>query len=265
MGAGWHLSLTRRLALDGLSIGGYVFGAYSLTFYRPDGWIVAPDLEAYLRAGSDFLAGWPVYILHVGQAAAFSYSPPWVLIAAALTFLPPLVVQSAMALGSLAALRYVVGSWRAVGWTLWWPITTISLVSGNIDLFIAAAMVAAWRGRPELLALFGLAKIAPFLGLPIHAWRRSIVVVTLAVAVTVPWWHLWPEWIGYLFSQPGVPNYAVPVPWWARLPFALGLVALRRPWASAAAVVVGMPFLYLFTTMEAFAVLRLWHDEHRRQ
>jgi hypothetical protein len=185
-------------------------------------------------------------------------------VAALLTWLPPLLVQTLISLGSLAALRYVVGSWRAVGWTLWWPITTISLISGNIDLLIAAAMVMAWRGRPGWLALFGLAKVAPFLGLPLGSWRRCAVIVGAAVLATAPWWHLWPEWLAYLIGQPGVPTYALLVPWWLRLPVALALVALRRPWASAAAVVVAMPYLYGFTTMEGLAVIRLWADGRRR-
>jgi hypothetical protein len=249
--------LAKRLLLDGLSIGGFLFGLVAILFYRPEGLIVAPDLAAYLRAGHDFLAGAPVYISQVGEAGAFSYAPPCVMLAAALTFLPPLLAQLFISLASVAALRYVVGSWRAVGWSLWWPVTSIVIISGNIDLIIAAAMVAAWRGRPTALALMGLTKIAPLLGLPPRSWWRSGLRIAAVCVLTLPWWHLWPEWVGYLLSQPANPTYALAIPWWMRLPVALGLVAMRRPWASAAAVVVGMPFLYAFTTMELLAVLRI--------
>jgi len=48
-----------------------------------------------------------------------------------------------------------------------------------------------------------------------------------------------------------------------RLPFALALLLVRRPWAPALAVVVGMPSLWLGTLVILIAPIRLWYDGRR--
>jgi hypothetical protein len=252
---------SRRYAiLDALSVTGYGFAVWSVTVLRPNGLTVA-DPAGYLRAGHALISGTPVYLYVVGDQLAVSYAPPWIVLFAALTLLPPLAVQIGLMAANFAALRYVAGSWRAVGLALLWPPTITFLLSGNIDLLISAAIVLAWRGRAWPLALFGLAKLGPILGLPPSRWREAAVALGLAFLVTLPWVFLWPQWVTYLVTQPpGVQNGLV-LAWCYRLPIAIALaVVIRRPWASALAVVVGMPSLYPPTSMEGFAVIRLWFD-----
>ena len=250
---------------------------------------LGPDLEAYLRAGTALLQGDPVYVGQIGDRLNFPYAPPWAVIAAALSLLPPLVVQAGVVGLDLVAMRYVAGSWRGVGWFLLWPLTVFVISAGNIDLLIAAAIVLAWShharawsdapGRgPSLasfsrvapLTLMAFAKLAPILALPPRRWREAALAALLCLAITLPVLGLWPEWIAYLSRQPTAIAITPPwVPaWYWRLPLALLLAALgsfvlRRPWLSALAVVVAIPSIYLSTTVILAAPLRLWWDERR--
>ena len=279
----------RELVLWAGAIAGYVFGAFAfVTIEASVGgqWFrTGPDLDAYLRAGHDLLDGAPVYVGQIGEATNFPYGPPWAVIAAALALLPPLVVQAAIIVVDLVAMRYVARSWRGVGWILLWPLTAFELSAGNIDLLIAAAIVLAWAGaaragaaragaavearRVGLLVLVSFAKLAPALALPPARWRGIAVTAAVCLLVTLPVLHLWPEWIAYLLRQPASIAISLPVgPWYLRLPVALVLAAsgsliLRRPWLSALAVVVAMPSLYLSTTVILIAPIRLWLDGRR--
>ncbi|HXR26933.1 MAG TPA: hypothetical protein VN771_03645, partial [Candidatus Baltobacteraceae bacterium] len=213
-------------------------------------------------------------------------------IAAGLALLPPLLVQAAIIVLDLAAMRYVARSWRGVGWILLWPLTAFELSAGNIDLLIAAAIVLAWAGvarrdapgpgptpsgrpvdevrRVGPLVLVALAKLAPTLALPPARWRGAMVALAVCVLVTLPVLHLWPDWFAYLARQPSSIAISLPVgPWYLRLPVALVLAALgslvlRRPWLCALAMVVAMPSLYLSTTVILIAPIRLWLDGRRR-
>ncbi|HTS15456.1 MAG TPA: hypothetical protein VMH24_07295 [Candidatus Sulfotelmatobacter sp.] len=266
----------RELVLWAGGIAGFVFGAFAfVTIEASVGgqWFrTGPDLDAYLRAGHDLLNGNPVYVGQIGEATNFPYAPPWAVIAAGLALLPPLLVQAAIIGLDLAAMRYVAGSWRGVGWILLWPLTAFELSAGNIDLLIAAAIVLAWAGsraRVEPLVLVALAKLAPVLALPPARWRGAIVALAVGLLVTLPVLHLWPDWFAYLARQPSSIPISLPVgPWYLRLPVALvlaglGTFVLRRPWLSALAVVVAMPSLYLSTTVILIAPIRLWLDERR--
>ena len=250
---------------------------------------VGPDLEAYLRAGTALLQGDPVYVGQIGERLNFPYAPPWAVIAAGLSLLPPLLVQAGVVVLDLLAMRYVARSWRGVGWFLLWPLTVFVISAGNIDLLIAAAIVLAWsqgarawsatpsRGptpgsfaRVAPLTLTAFAKVAPALALPPRQWREIALAALLCVAITLPVLYLWPEWIAYLLRQPteiAITPAWVPA-WYWRLPVALvlaglGSFVLRRPWLSALAVVVAIPSIYLSTTVILAAALRLWWDEHR--
>jgi len=294
--AGVQTLTPRELVLWAGAITGYLFGAFAfVTIEASVGgqWFrTGPDLDAYLRAGHDLLNGAPVYVGQIGEATNFPYAPPWAVIAAGLALLPPLLVQAAIIVLDLAAMRYVARSWRGVGWILLWPLTAFELSAGNIDLLIAAAIVLAWAGvarrdapgpgptpsgrlvdevrRVGPLVLVALAKLAPTLALPPARWRGAMVALAVCVLVTLPVLHLWPDWFAYLARQPSSIAISLPVgPWYLRLPVALVLAALgslvlRRPWLCALAMVVAMPSLYLSTTVILIAPIRLWLDGRRR-
>jgi hypothetical protein len=84
-----------------------------------------------------------------------------------------------------------------------------------------------------------------------------------ALLLTLPWLHLWPEWIEHLLRQPSSIDIHIGPPWYVRLPFALALLLVRRPWAPGVAVVVGMPSLWLGTLVILIAPIRLWFDGRR--
>jgi hypothetical protein len=244
-----------------IALGGWVVGVgIFLLVMATTGTLVGIDLAAYLRAGDDFAAGRPVYVGEIGQASAFSYAPPWVVMFGALSWVPDLLMAIAMLTFNLVAIRYVTGSWLWVGFILWYPVSAMLLHSGNIEFLIAAAIVLAARGHAGPLAFTGLAKVSPFLGIPGRGWREAVLVIGAAVLVTLPWLHLWPEWVEYLLRQPTTIYIHIGPPWYIRLPFALALLLIRRPWARALAVVVAMPSLWLGTLVILIAVVRLWLD-----
>ncbi len=221
---------------------------------------IGGDLAAYLRAGDDLAAGRPVYVGQIGDAGVFSYAPPWAVLFGALAWVPDIVMQlGIMALG-LVCIRYVAGSWLWSGLVFLYPISVMVLFAGNIEYLISASIVLAARGRAQPLTLMAMAKISPALAIPPRLWRQALVTLAIALLVTLPWLHLWPEWIEYLLRQPAHIAIHIGPPWYLRLPFALALLLLRRPWASALAVVVGMPSLWLGTLVILQSVVRLWLD-----
>jgi hypothetical protein len=259
-------SLTRPAALKwAASIAGYALGIVYLTLITNGRLEPGIDLGAYLRAGLDLRAGHAVYVGQIGDATNFPYAPTWAVIAAAASFLPGPLLQAGLMVLDVAAVRYVCGSWRAAGYVFAWPLTAFVMTSGNVDILIAAAIVMAWREHAGPLVLMSLAKLAPALALPPYRWKQIAVAGAICFAVTLPWWHLWPEWVAYLLRQPALISISIPIPWYVRLPFALAFLAwLRRPWAAALAAVVAMPSLYLSTSVILIAPIRLFLDERIR-
>jgi len=224
------------------------------------------DLLAYLRAGMDLRAGHAVYVGQIGDATNFPYAPTWAVIAAVASFVPGALLQGALMLLDIAAIRYVCGSWRAAGYVFAWPLTAYVMTAGNVDLLIAAAIVMAWHRHAGPLTLMALTKVAPALALPPRRWRQILVSGVICVAITLPWLYLWPDWIAYLLRQPALISISIPIPWYVRLPFALALIAwLRRPWAAALAVAIAMPSLYLSTSVILIAPIRLYLDQRSRR
>jgi hypothetical protein len=260
-----------RLAATALALTGWVIGL-GLTVYlltsdavsSGPGFAVGIDMEAYLRAGDDLVAGRSVYVGVIGEAGAFSYAPPWVVLFGALAWVPDLAMHVGMFALSLLAIRYVAGSWLWSGLIFLYPVSIMVMLSGNIEFLIAAAIVLAAHGHAGPLALTALAKVSPALAIPRSGWREAAFFVGIAIIVTLPWLHLWPEWIEYLLRQPSTIDIHIGPPWYVRLPFALALLLLRRPWASAAAVVVAMPSLWLGSLVILTAAMRLWLDGRRQ-
>jgi hypothetical protein len=254
-----------RLLGVALALTGWVVGIVTIAgLASREGLTVGVDLQAYLRAGDDLLAGEPVYTGQIGEVGTFSYAPPWAVAFAAISWLPETLIFIGIMVGSLLALRYVVGSWLWSGLVLLYPVSAMVIWAGNIEFYIAAALVLAVRGHSGPLAFTALAKLSPILGVPRAGWREAALVIALAVAITIPWLYLWPEWIEYLLRQPTTIAIHIGPPWYLRLPIALGLLLVRRPWAAALAVIVAMPSLWLGTLVLLSAVVRLWIDGRAR-
>jgi hypothetical protein len=244
----------------GARAGGLKGGIGTASIDLGDGLIVGADLDAYLRAGDDFVAGNPVYIGEIGEFDVFSYAPPWAVLFAALAWVPDELMQVGTMLLGLLSIRYVAGSWLWSGLVFLYPVSVPVLFSGNIEFLIAACIVLAVYSRAEPLTFMALAKVSPILAVPPSKWRHVIVALAVALLVTLPWLHLWVEWIDYLLRQPSTIDIHIGPPWYLRLPFALALLLLRRPWAAALAVVVAMPSLWWGTLVILAAAVRLWLD-----
>ena len=245
------------LALAGWAMGFLVLG---VLLTSTGGLIIGTDLEAYLRAGDDLVAGQPVYVGEIGELDVFSYAPPWAVLFGALSWVPDVAMQIGIMVLGMLSIRYVAGSWLWAGLVFLYPVSVMVLLAGNIEWLIAAAAVFAAHGRAEALTFMALAKVAPIFGVRPSQWRQVLLVLALSLLVTLPWLHLWPEWVDYLLRQPSTIDIHIGPPWYWRLPFAFALLLLRRPWASALAIVVAMPSLWLGTLVILSAAVRLWFD-----
>jgi hypothetical protein len=196
-----------------------------------------------------------VYESLAGDYLAFLYAPPWAVIFAVLMLLP---LAAALLVGQVLGLRCVMGSWIGVGLMGWLPIVADELSIGNVDFIMAAVILAGasqkrWSG--PAIALFAFAKLSPVLVLSRSTLRGAALGAALLVALTLPWWHLWPEWIGMLSQSRDSSLLAVPL--LPRIPIAFGLLAIRRPWAVAAAAAMATPALYFHSVLLFLPAIRL--------
>jgi hypothetical protein len=113
---------------------------------------------------------------------------------------------------------------------------------------------AAQRGIVAPLPWAAFAKLGPALALPPRRWRTFVLSGATAIAITLPWLSLWPEWVAYLLGAPRDPGWPTIIPLLYRLPFILGLLVARRPWATMLAAAIAIPGFYLVT---AWATLLL--------
>ena len=248
----------RSLARFAVGVGGWTFGVlivywgFSLGFLR----LAGGDEVMYAAVGRAFWTGGDVYGLGVASQP-FLYSPPW----AALFGLFPsaTAIHVAVIAGNLIALRYVAGSWLAVGYLAYFPIVPWELAWGNINIMMAAAIVAGVRGRGALPMAFGLAKWSPWLALSPKAWRGAAAVLGLALVVTLPRLDTWPAWIARLLWMNDHPlGPLVPVPLAIRAGLAVALLAMRRPWSRALAAVVATPAFYVASFVLMIAPICVW-------
>lgn len=224
----------------------------------------AHDVRAYLRGGADLLAGQAVYTTGVGTNLAFLYGPPWAVAFGLVSWIPAPIVGIAIAIADVFALRYIAGSWRGVGIIGLCPLVAFEITGGNVNILMAAALVAGARGHMGPLALFSLAKLSPVVMVagPRGDWRRFAACGLLLVAITLPWLHLWPEWFAFLAAQ-HVPATVGPVAiaLLPRIPIAIAFMLLRRPWSMAVAAILLLPVLWWGSLVLLIAPIRLWLDE----
>jgi hypothetical protein len=66
------------------------------------------------------------------------------------------------------------------------------------------------------LALVTYAKVSPVLATPIRRWREMAIALGVIALCTLPWWHLWVDYVEFLRAQPLVAGTIVAVPWYWR-------------------------------------------------
>ena len=251
-----------RVLLGGASLTGMGITIIAVGSLFPNGLMEGSDLQAYIRAGTAIREGGHVYTTGIATGS-FIYSPTWAVLFAPLSLLPGAFLQAAIMALDVLVLRYVLGSWISVGLIGFYPLTWFGLASGNIDILIAGAIVAAWKVSSVPLAFVTLAKVSPVLALDVRRIREFAVACLVLVAITIPWFGLWLEYGRFLVDQPAVAGTVFPIPWFVRLPIALLLLIPRRPWTSALAAVVAIPLWFLYTSLILIAPLRLYLDERR--
>lgn len=276
---GWALSL----------IGFASFAAFLWQAALRDGGL-AYDLDAYLLAGRNLLEGRPLYPpMEINDPGAYRYPPTFALLTVPLAPLPVLLVTWAYRAVCVGCVRYLVGSWRAVGWALLFVPLQIELVALNVTLPIAAAAVAALRGPrqgaaaaliPATAALkYGTALLLPYLWITRPMLRRPLLIGTVGVAcafglhaVVDP--SVWRDYVASLAQQSGSPNDAPHVgdQMLFLVPSTLGdfvlrmgiglclvAVALRRrvDWLAYTAAAIAVPTLWVARLSALVAVPRL--------
>ena len=246
-----------------LAVAGAVVCAGQVLLWSSMGaWPFHDTADSWL-AGHRLLVGEPVYKIDVDAFLNFIYGPPWAVLFAPISLLPLELVAVVMFSLQVLALRYVAGSWLAAGLFAWLPFVPRELVTGNMDLIMAAAILAGIRGAGWPVALFALAKFSPglvLLGANRRQWIEAIATGLILVALTLPWLHLWGEWLTVLLADPAGGRSWLPL--LVRLPFVALLVALRRPWALAGAAGLLTPAFHFHSVVLLFPAVRLWFDAH---
>ena len=241
-----------RLLRDGFFMLAAVFVGLRLLAVEP--WAQSVDAYAYwaTRAGDPYASA------EAGRIGAYLYSPVFAQLLAPLIGLPWPLFSAVWT----ALLCYVY--WRLVGrlalsLLLFVPIP-FEIVSGNVHLLIAAAIVVGFR-YPAVWALPLLTKVTPGIGLLWFAARREWRSLAMALAATAlvsavsfivaP--DAWRQWLALLVRDAGAPldtvGWYAPVPLLVRLPVAAIVVTwgalTDRRWAVPVAVILSLPIVWL--------------------
>jgi hypothetical protein len=236
-------SRRRNLLTAAIAAGGYAFAIVLLVEGFATGQLPFPGgdvVDFYAPAGDALRNGGVVYF------PGFLYGPPWAVAFGAVSWLGPAGIHAIVIALDLVALWIIAGgNPRRLGYLLWFPLIPFEIAAGQLNLMIAAAIVAAQRGVTWPLAAMTLAKVWPAVALPPRGWWPFVRAALLISLVTLPWLSLWPAWIGALISTSQHPlGPVVPIPFVVRGIAAVGLLTVRRDWARALAAAIVSPGLY---------------------
>jgi hypothetical protein len=247
----------RELASFAFAAGGVAWFVIQAILLADKWTIPGGDIQdTYIGAGVAIRDGISPYYLP-GNPVPYFYAPPWAVLFAALSYLPPVGAYVVVVTAEIAALRYMAGDWRRFCYLLWFPLLPFEVLGGAINLILAASIVAAIRGNAWLATLGILAKLSPAFAVDVRQWRRYVLPVAIAVAITVPWFWLWSVWIQSLLTALNGPPLGpyVPVPFGIRLVLAVALAATRRPAAMALAAAIATPAFYFVSIVLLIAPL----------
>jgi len=248
-----------RLLRDGFIVLAIVFVALRLLSIEP--WDDSVDAYAYWSTRDGVMYGGPIGTDGAGQIGAYLYSPAFAQV------LAPAVQLSWPLFAAL---------WTAVNLAvLWWlarraavpalllvllPPVAFEIISGNVHLLYAAAIVAGFRFAGTW-ALILLTKVTPGIGLLwflVRRERRPLVVAlgftaVLAAASFVLDPAAWRTWADLVVRDAGAPIQTTG--WYLPVPLAVRLVAAAlvvtwgaltdRAWTIPIAVTLALPILWL--------------------
>jgi hypothetical protein len=211
------------------------------------------DLYAYWMIGTDPYAR---ATDAVNASGSFWYPPPLAMLMAPLGWLP----WEAVVIGwfglQLAALWFIGRSWALA--LIVFPPVWLDIVYGNINIFLAAMIVAGFR-QPVVWSFALLTKVTPAVGLLWFAVRRewralahtaAATTVLGAVSVAVLGTEPWADWMAIVTAAGGasIPLDALPIPLLPRLALAAAVIAWAartdRRWLVPAGVTLAMPLLW---------------------
>ncbi len=231
-----------RIARDGLSIAGVIM----LVFFWREGWPPALGADTYAYWVAD-----PVAPYHPNgdplELGAFRYSPAVAQLLSLVNWLP-WDVFFWLWMGLLFAAVVYIGRWWSVA-ILGFPPVLISLWYGNIDVLLAAAVVAGFRW-PATWAFILLTKVTPGLGLLWFAIRRewrslaialaaTAVIATISFVIAPSPWFEWPKALMAVSGFPGQDSLPLRL---AAAALLVGWGALTdRRWTVAAAAALANP------------------------
>lgn len=229
------------------------------------GWSFARDLYAYWVADPA-----DPYANPVGVGFAYLYSPLFLQLTLPLKLLPFDIVAVLWLVAGLIALR-----WLGALWMLVIPGVSSDLLLGNINVFIAVAIVLAVR-RPVLWAVPILTKLTPGVGALWHVVRREwsatlraalIGAAVVAISIVVQP-AAWASWLDLLLASMATRGESTSEfgPLAIRLPVAAAVVVAgavtKRAWTLPVAALIAMPVIWPATAAVLTAIPRLVrHDD----
>jgi hypothetical protein len=270
LGAGSDRGLAasrRRLAWFALGMGGWAFaGLVWVIGFQQEGRFIFPGGEVrvfYAFAGDAFRLGTDPYAINA-YGTVFFYAPPWAAAFAMLSWAGPGAIHLVILVADLLALRYMARGWVRAGVLCWFLLVPWEMAAGQINLIVAASIVAAVRGTVWPAAITTLAKVSPALAVSRRDWRTFAIALAVCVVLTLPRLDLWPLWIERLLWGLGHPlGPLVPVPFLVRLPVAIGLVVWGRPWSRALGAVLATPGFYWASLVLLVAPAVVWLERPR--
>jgi len=257
----------RQLAWFALGMGGWAFAVLIWVVGYHAGRFDFPGGEVrvfYAFAGDAFRSGTDPYAINA-DGTVFFYAPPWAAAFATLSWAGPAAIHLVILVADLFALHYMARGWVRAGVLCWFVLVPWEMAAGQINLIVAASIVAAVRGTVWPAAITTLAKVSPALAVSPRDWRPFAIALAVCVVLTLPRLDLWPLWIERLLwglSHPLGP--LIPVAFVVRLPVAIGLVAWGRPWSRALGAVLATPGFYWASLVLPVAPAVVWIERPAR-
>lgn len=256
-----------RLGLDLFIVVAVVVVALRLFHVEPwTAWML--DMHTYWATG----AGISYADSNPYTIGAYLYAPAFAQALYPVTLLPWPWFAALWTAAICLVYVWLVGRW-AFPLLLLTGAVALELYLGQIDIFIAAAVVIGFR-YPAVWAFPLLTKVAPGIGLIWFVvrkeWRNLAIATTATVAIAgvsalaAP--HLWNEWWELLrrsvMDRQVVEGAYLAIPVWLRLPFAVAIIAwgarTDRHWTVPVGILLAMPILWInvFTLLIAAVPLR---------
>lgn len=202
---------------------------------------------------------------------AYLYAPAFAQIINPLTAFPWPVFAATWTLLMVAVYVWLVGRWAFP--VLFSTAVALELYLGQIDIFIAAAIVVGFR-YPAAWAFPLLTKVAPGVGLVWFLVRKEWRNLAIAIAATIGIAALsamfapeaWRGWFDLLrrsvTDRQTIEGDYLAIPIWLRLPIGVAIIAwgarTNRRWTVPIGVLLSMPILWVnvFTILIAIIPLR---------